>query len=123
MRMRPLRYASGAAAWNDTIENIMEKGFKKGGLRQQIGNEVDKDKPDWAGLLSKTKNFKALVEQLGKQQPPKGDSDSWKTHTTLVLSEAQALCDCAEKKDQPKAKAAVRKINDSCKACHDAHRE
>lgn len=115
--------ASGAAAWNDTIENIMEKGFKKGGLRQQIGKEFDKDKPDWAALVTKTKDFKGLVEQLGKQQPPKGDAESWKTHTMLVLSEAQTLCECAEKKDQSKAKATVQKINDSCKACHDAHRE
>lgn len=113
----------GATPRNEAIERIMEKGFKKDGLRHQINAEVSKDAPDWAGALKKSKEFQALCDQLTKQSPPKGDTDSWKTHTQTVLAEAKSLSECVEKKDQSKAKQSVKKINESCKACHDAHRE
>ncbi len=113
----------GAVGRYEAIESIMEKGFKKGGLRHQIDVEVGKDKPDWNALIKKSKDFRDLCDKLTKEKPPKGEADSWKTHTELMLTEAKSLCDFAEKKDQGKTKLAIKKINSSCKSCHDAHRE
>jgi len=119
-----LAVVCGAAATRpDAIEKIMDTGFKKGGLRQQIGTEVGKDKPDWAAVVKKSKDFQALCEQLAKQTPPKGDAESWRTLTQTILAEAKTISDGAATKDQAKTKAAVKKINSSCKTCHDAHRE
>lgn len=115
--------ACATAARPDAIEKIMDKGFKKGGLRHQITTEVAKDHPDWAALAKKSKDFQTLVEQLAKQSPPKGDPDNWKTLTQTVLTEAKTLCESTEKKDQARAKDSLKKINSSCKSCHDAHRE
>ena len=36
----------GGKAYHDNIEEIMEKGFKKGGVRHKINTEIDKDKPN-----------------------------------------------------------------------------
>jgi cytochrome c556 len=117
-----LAVATGAGL-SDNIETIMEKGFKKGGLRHQMFSEIEKDKPDWSGVQHKAKAFQALCDQLGKQTPPKGESQSWKTHTQYVGVEAKTLSECATQKDQAKVKAALQKINASCTACHEAHRE
>jgi cytochrome c556 len=105
------------------IEKIMEKGFKKGGLRHQINTEVNKDKPDWSTVQKKSKEFQELCDKLSHEKPPKGEAESWKSHTQTMLAEAQSLVDFAGKKDQAQTKVTVKKINESCKSCHDAHRE
>ena len=119
-----LLVAGGTAlAMHDAIEQIMEKGFKKGGLRHNLSTEVDKDAPNWSEVQKNSQEFVKLCEELCKQDPPKGEKESWKKLTEGVTKEAKKLGDLAGKKDLANAKATMAKINGSCKACHDVHRE
>ena len=111
----------GAAALNDGIEAIMEKGFKKGGLRQQIDNEVMKDSPNWPDVEKKAGELKKLCDALCKEKPPRGEADSWKNLTEALTKNTKSLSDAAGRKDQANAKSFITKINNSCKECHNRH--
>ncbi len=71
-----------------------------------------------AGTLSEgeVKDLLVAYEDLGKNKPPKGDEDSWKTKTTALLAAAK---DVAAKKDG--AAAAYSKAV-KCMDCHSVHR-
>ncbi len=107
---------------HEGIEEIMEKGFKKGGLRQQIGNEIDKDKPNWAEVEKKTSELSKLCTALCKEKQPQGEAESWKKLTEALAANVKSLSSAISKKDQPGAKATMTRINNSCKECHDIHR-
>lgn len=111
----------GAATLSDGIEAIMEKGFKKGGLRQQIDNEVKKDSPNWPDVEKKVGELKKLCDALCKEKPPRGEADSWKNLTEALTKNTKSLSDAAGRKDQANAKTFITKINNSCKECHNRH--
>ncbi|HMP17571.1 MAG TPA: cytochrome c [Gemmatales bacterium] len=111
-----------AFAYSDVLEEIMEKGFKKGGVRHQISMEIEKENPDWAIIAKKAKEFTEMCEKMCKEKQPQGEEESWKKLTESLAKEAKSLTSAAERKDLANAKAAITKINGSCKECHDAHR-
>ena len=122
--MASLVLFSGAFAtvYHDGIEEIMEKGFKKGGVRHKLSTEVDKDKPNWTEVQKQAKELSTMCANLCKEKPAQGDAASWKKLTESLAKEAKTLNDAVGRKDQPSAKAAMGKINGSCKECHDIHR-
>jgi cytochrome c556 len=107
---------------HDVLEEIMEKGFKKGGIRHQISTEIDKDSPNWADVQKKSKDLSAMCEKMCKEKQPHGEADSWKKLTEALAKDVKNLSAAADKKDLANAKASITKINGSCKECHDAHR-
>jgi len=111
------------AAESSAIEKIMEKGFKKGGVRHQLTTEIEKNSPNWEKVQKNTKEFSQLCDELCKQTPPKGEKDHWTKLTGTMAQNAKKLEDLAAKKDQANVKAIMSKINGSCKDCHDVHRE
>lgn len=111
-----------AAVMHDGIEEIMEKGFKKGGLRHQISTEVDKDNPNWPDVEKKANDLKKLCDALCKEKQPQGEADSWKKLTEALAKNTKSLSDAAGRKDHANAKTFIAKINNSCKECHDIHR-
>lgn len=119
-----LMVLSGSAAMvmHDGIEEIMEKGFKKGGLRNKISLEIDKDKPDWSAIEKNSKDFSKMCSDLCKEKQPQGEADSWKKLTEALSKSAKSLTEAAGKKDHATAKTVIAKINNSCKECHDIHR-
>ena len=112
----------GARMPHEGIEEIMEKGFKKGGLRHMISTEIDKDQPNWAEVEKKAKELSTMCTNLCKEKVPHGEAESWKKLTEQLSKQAQSLSTAAGKKDLANAKTAITKINGSCKECHDAHR-
>jgi hypothetical protein len=108
---------------DNPIEEIMNKAMKKGGLRQQITIEVDKDSPNWELIQKKSKELTKYCGDLCKQSPPKGDPESWKKLTEALADNVKKVDEFISKKDQANAKLTLKKINGSCKTCHDAHRE
>ncbi len=112
----------GAMVLDDSpIEKIMEQGFKKGGLRQQIDNEVKKDSPNWPDVEKKANELKKLCDALCKEKPPRGEAASWKNLTEALAKNTKSLSDAAGRKDQANAKSFIAKINNSCKECHNRH--
>jgi cytochrome c556 len=78
--------------------------------------------PDWAEIQQAAKDFVTYWTALGKNNPPKGDKQSWAQLTSKYLENARALEAAAQKKDPKAALTAHTRLNDSCKSCHNAHR-
>jgi len=118
--------AGGAASAGGTpsISDIMQKVNKrKGGLHADVGDALKADPVDWAAVEPKTKEYAALADFLGKNDPPKGDKSSWESQTKEYAANANGLHAAAEKKDQAAARDAHGKLQRSCMACHKAHKE
>ena len=105
------------------VKEIMET-LNKGpeALTSVIGRALDKDEPDWASLAEQTENYVGHVKDLGRNEPPRGEAASWKTQTEGYLENAKALDDAVEAHDRKGALAAHEKIEQSCAACHVAHK-
>lgn len=112
----------GAMVMHDGIEEIMEKGFKKGGLRHKISTEIDKDNPNWSDISKQAQELSKLCAALCKEKQPQGEADSWKKLTDSLAKNVSSLSEAAGKKDHAAAKTLIAKVNNSCKECHDAHR-
>jgi hypothetical protein len=91
-------------------------------LRRTLGNELNADPTPWDSIQPKTKEYAQLAAELGKHEPPSGDKESWKQHTSQFANDATVLDQAAQKKDLQAAKAAQDKLNNSCMGCHRAHR-
>jgi cytochrome c556 len=108
---------------NPTIEEIMAKAHKtKTGLRDQIAAELKKDAPDWTDVQKKSREFAALIDALGKNEPPMGEKANWKKLTTTYAKHVRELDAAAGKKDRQSVLSMNTKLGTICKSCHDAHR-
>jgi hypothetical protein len=62
------------------------------------------------------KELVELYEALGKNKPPKGDEDEWKTRTAALLKAAKSAAEGGKGAAKELGKAS------NCAACHKAHR-
>lgn len=83
---------------------------------------VDGDAPDWAKIKEVTAKFPKYGPELGKNEPPQGDKESWAKLTKALADESKALDEAAAKEDHEAVKASVKTLGASCKACHSVHR-
>jgi cytochrome c556 len=112
-----------AEAADPTIKEIMTKAHKGGNsLITTVGKELKEDTPPWADVQKQTKELVELGSSLGKNDPPKGDKESWKKLTDQYVTDAKALDAAAQKKDKDAATKAHTKLTGQCMACHRAHR-
>jgi cytochrome c556 len=121
-----LVWAGGLAAADDkpaSIKDIMTKAHKRGtGILMVVGTELRKPSPDFDALAPKTKQLADLGGQLAKNDPPKGEKESWQKLCKQYEDTAKALNDAVTAKDAASAKTAQGKLGKSCMACHQAHR-
>jgi cytochrome c556 len=112
-----------AMAADPTIKDIMARAHKGSkSLLGTINTELKQDEPDWNDVQKDSKELLDLGKSLGKNEPPRGDKESWDRLTKAYEASAEALQSAAESKNQQAAKTALGKIQGSCKACHMAHR-
>lgn len=105
-----------------SVHDIMKKGHGgKKSLLNQIKAGAKEEK--WDDIAKPAKDLKKFGEELGKNKPEKGDDDSWKKLTKEYAGNMTAIADGVEKKDQKATTEALGKMNKSCKACHDSHKE
>jgi hypothetical protein len=103
-----------------TIKEVMKKvNTGKDGLKSVIDADIKAAK--WDDLTTKAKELVPLAKALGKNDPPKGDKESWKKLTDAYAKAAEDLEAAAEKKDATAAAAAFKGIT-GCMACHSVHR-
>jgi hypothetical protein len=115
--------ASYAADKDPTIKEIMTKAHKGGdALLSTLGKDLKADSPDWDKIQKETKDLVELGTALGKNDPPKGDKDSWVKLTMAYLDTAKDLDGAAGKKDKDTAAADQKKLAGSCMNCHKAHK-
>lgn len=112
-----------AVAADPTIKEIMTRAHKGSkSLLTNMAGELKEDEPDWNDVQKDSKELVELGTSLGKNKPPKGDQANWDRLTRDYLSTAKALEAAAQSKDKPAAQASIKKLRDSCMACHRAHR-
>lgn len=110
-----------APATIDKIMDTLHKGRKS--PLAALKTALKSQSPDWATVQKETKTYAKFAADLPKNDPPKGDSASFKKLAKSFASNAKALDDAAQKENLAAAKAAFGKIRGSCKSCHDAHKE
>ncbi len=115
----------GALADDETYETetIMKTLFgKTGKFKSVLKKQVEASKPDWDAIQKTTEEIAKYGKALGKNDPEKGDKESWKKLTGKLADNTKELDDAADAKDLDKVKASQKSIGGSCKACHDAHK-
>jgi cytochrome c556 len=106
-----------------TVEEIMQKVNKgKGALHAQVKEALQSGKPDWDAVQKMTKQYSALADFLGKNDPPQGDKGSWEKLTKAYSEKAKKLDEAAQKKDTSETQTAVRTLQGACMGCHRVHR-
>jgi hypothetical protein len=107
-----------------TIKQVMEKLHK--GANPPIANlrkALQAEEPDWSAIQKTTKDFVILGAALAKNNPPRGDKESWAKLARQYFTAAKAMDDAAEQKDKPATLAARAKLAGSCMACHRVHKK
>ena len=92
---RPAAGAGGgtaSAGGMPTISDIMQQvNRRKSGLHSEVGELLQAATIDWDVIEPKAKNYAALADFLGKNDPPKGDKSSWESLTKAYAADAQGL--------------------------------
>ena len=106
-----------------TIKQVMGK-LHKGGTSSiaQLKTQLSAPSPNWETIQKTTKDFVILGAALAKNDPPKGSKESWQKLADTYFQNAKALDDAAKAQDLAAARAAHKRLQSSCKACHGAHK-
>ena len=96
-----------------SIHDVMEKGFKGGKslLRTVTDNKKESTKED-------NEKFLAMLKDMAKQKPPKGDEESWKKLTGIMIEPAEKI---VKGEDVDKSKLELKKAA-NCAKCHKEHK-
>ena len=106
-----------------TIKQVMDKLHKgTNSPLAQLKRALKSDAPDWDKIQKTSKDFVILGAALGKNEPPRGKVESFKTFANAYYTNAKALDDAAQKEDKTAAQRALNKLSTSCKSCHTAHK-
>jgi hypothetical protein len=106
-----------------SIKAIMTKAHKGGdSLLATVGNDLKAADPDWEDIQKKSKELVKLGTALGKNEPPKGDTQSWEKLTKSYVDTAKQLEAASKAKEKSKAVTAHTKLTKMCMACHKAHK-
>ncbi len=117
---------STASATDDappSIKKVMQVLNKGGNAASgKLKKALSSGSPDWTTIKDSSKQFAELGTTLGKNDPPKGGADSWKSLTESYATDCKALDVAAQKEDLAGTKAAFQKLSTSCMTCHKSHK-
>jgi cytochrome c556 len=103
-----------------TIEEIMEDAHGKDGLRAKVAAAAKGKK--WDDAKKPVEQWVKLAGSLGKNDPPKGEKDSWKKLTGNYEKTVKELAAAVKGEKEDGVKSALASITKSCGACHKAHK-
>jgi cytochrome c556 len=101
------------------ISEIMNKGHKGADSYMSLIRKAAKSE-QWGDAQKYAKSLAVFGECLGKNKPPKGDAESWKTLTEKYAAATKAVFKATEDKNAKAVNAALGTID--CKGCHSKHR-
>jgi cytochrome c556 len=115
--------ATPLSATNDDkvpdISEIMNKGHKGNDSYLSLIRKAAKAE-QWDDAQKYAKSLAAFGESLGKNKPPKGDAESWKSMTEKYAEATKAVFKATEEKNAKAVNTGLGKID--CKGCHSKHR-
>ena len=106
-----------------SIKEVMQK-LHKGNKAPlvMVKKDLQAMPPKWDEVKKLTKDCVVLGAGLAKNDPPRGDKAHFTKLATEYFENAKAMDEASQKEDKAGVLAGQRKIAQSCKACHDAHR-
>ncbi len=104
-----------------TIKEIMTKGHKGTDAYIAKIKTAAKD-AKWEDAQKYAKTLTFFGENLGKNKPPKGETDSWEKLTKKYGENTKAVVKAVEDNDAKAVNKALGEITGSCMECHKAHR-
>jgi cytochrome c556 len=106
-----------------TIRDIMKKLNRgPGSITPTLQQDLKDDDPDWEAIQEQTAEYVKLTAALTKNKPTKGEPASWERLAQAYSAEARSLDAAAKRKNKQAASAVLKRINNSCNACHKAHK-
>jgi hypothetical protein len=103
------------------IKTIMKKVNGKGAICGKVGADLKAKEPKWDEIADLAKEWVPLAKAMGKNDPPKGDKESWKKLTDAYAKAADDLETAAKDKDLKAAQTAMKTLT-ACMGCHKLHR-
>src|SRR4051812_36809458 len=114
---------AGAGDDADSIKAVMQKLHKGADSPlNTLKTQLKSESPNWTKVQEESKDLVILGASLAKFAPPRGEAASYKKLATNYYNHAKAVDDAAQKQDAAATKAALTKLNASCKECHSAHK-
>ncbi len=115
----------GAASDDETpsIKKIMATLHK--GTKAPVNNVkalLKSETPEWSKVEKDAEIIVKFAAFLPKNDPPKGEKESYEKLAKAYEKSAKALKTAAEKEELKAARAASKKLSESCKACHAVHK-
>ena len=90
-----------------STKEVMKVAFKGGLLKKVSSGNASAEE---------AKNLHAMLVSLSKNQPKKGDADSWKKLTSALVQASTAV------KEGTEGAGAMLQKASNCKACHNIHK-
>ena len=84
--------------------------------------DLKDDDPDWEAIQENTAEYAKQTAFLLKNKPAKGDAGSWETLAKSYSADARALDAAAKRKDARGTSNVLKRMSNSCMACHKAHK-
>jgi cytochrome c556 len=111
-----------SAAGSPSHQIMIKIGRGPNSLSSLLDQELKADPTPWDTIQPQAAEYAKLAAEFGKQQPTKGDKDSWTNLTKAFADHASALDRAAQAKDLAAAKEAQTSLGASCMGCHREHR-
>jgi hypothetical protein len=90
-----------------SLEDVMKQGMKGGLVAKVASGQASKEEKE---------TFLHMVQDMAKQEPHKGDAESWKALNAELVAAAEDAVD-----GKPTAGSRLKQAA-NCKACHELHK-
>jgi cytochrome c556 len=116
---------AGATSDEETpsIKKVMSKLHKgKTAPLTALKTALKGDSPDWTKVQKEAKTYATYSAAVPKNDPPRGEKESFETLAKAYASAGKTLEESAEKEELKGSRDALQKITNSCMPCHKNHR-
>jgi cytochrome c556 len=106
-----------------TIKKVMQTLHKgKTSPLVTVKAALKGDSPDWTSVQKEAKVFATYGAALPKNDPPRGDKESYEKLAKAYALASESLESSAKKEDLKGSRDALKKISSLCMPCHKDHR-
>ena len=116
---------AGAMSDDETpsIKKVMGKLHKgKTSPLNTLKAALKGNSPNWTKVQEEAKVYATYSAAMPKNDPPRGDKESYEKLAKAFASAGKALEDSAEKEELKGSRDALKAISTSCMPCHKSHR-
>jgi cytochrome c556 len=116
-----------AGAFSDegtpSIKKVMTKLHKgKTAPLNTLKAALKNNSPNWTKVQEEAKIYATYSAAMPKNDPPRGDKESFEKLAKAYASAGKSLEDSAEKEELKGSRDALKSISTSCIPCHKSHR-